>query len=66
MIALIYALFMAPLNLVPSELSGGIQVAHTVEVFTGNFLYGLLVVWLVTPPRQQSVRSSSPKEERFN
>jgi hypothetical protein len=66
MVALVYALVMAPLNLVPSELPLGIRVAHTVEVFTGNFLYGWVVVWLVTPPHQQSVRSSSPGEERFN
>lgn len=77
-IALIYGVVMALPNLVPNEvLTSGLRLAHTVEVFVGNFLFGWVVVWLLASPeseeepdvvkdKHQAVLEMTPKQkERF-
>lgn len=50
-VALIYSVVMALPNLVPNEVpTAGLRLAHTVEVFVGNFLFGWIVVWLLARP----------------
>lgn len=50
-VALIYSVVMALPNLVPNEaLTACLRLAHTVEVFVGNFLFGWVVVWLLARP----------------
>jgi hypothetical protein len=48
-IALTFALFMAPQNLIPNDLAVGIRTAHTAEVLIGNFAFGWLAVTLLDP-----------------
>jgi hypothetical protein len=57
-----YAMIMAPLNLVPNGLVTGIRVAHALEVFVGNFMFGLFVVLLLCPQRENA--SSQMCQER--
>lgn len=53
-ISLIYAVVMALPNLVPNEaLTAGLRLAHTIEVFVGNFLFGWVVVWLLARPERE-------------
>jgi hypothetical protein len=47
LVAMFYALVMAPLNLVPNGLPVGIRIAHALEVFIGNSIYGLVIVLLL-------------------
>lgn len=59
-VALIYSVIMALPNLVPNEaLTAGLRLAHTVEVFVGNFLFGLLVVWLLARPVRETSTEST-------
>ncbi|MBN1486141.1 MAG: hypothetical protein JW981_00785 [Anaerolineae bacterium] len=48
-IALLYAILMAPANLIPNPLAAGIRIAHTTEVFVENFIFGWIVVGLLYP-----------------
>jgi hypothetical protein len=64
-IGLCYALVMAPLNLMPNSLAIGIRLAHTVEVFVGNLLFGLVVVWLLGPSiRAHTSLGSRPRRSK--
>ena len=61
-IALIYGVVMALPNLVPNEvLSAGLRLAHTVEVFVGNFLFGWVVAWLLARPERERASEVAQK-----
>lgn len=50
-VALVYAVVMGLPNLVPNEvLPPALRLAHTVEVFLGNFAFGWVVVWILARP----------------
>lgn len=62
-IALIYGVVMGLPNLVPNEvLTPGLQIAHTVEVFSGNFLFGWAVVGLLARPSREGERMPSESQ----
>lgn len=54
-LGLAFAVWMGVNLLYPSDLAGGIQMAHLAEVALENFLYGLLVAWLFTPRAEKVV-----------
>jgi len=62
-IALIYGVVMGLPNLVPNDvLTPGLQIAHTVEVFSGNFLFGWAVVGLLARPAGETESKDVERE----
>ena len=61
-VALMYAVVMALPTLVPNEvLTTGLRIAHTAEVFVGNFLFGWAVVGIFARPAAKVQREARPE-----
>ncbi|MBO8126369.1 MAG: hypothetical protein H0Z38_03930 [Firmicutes bacterium] len=60
-VALLYSVLMGFLLLIPTEIMPDrIRLAHFVEVTSSNFVFGWLVVWVLTAPRPFSRRPVRP------
>lgn len=46
-LGLLFGILMGLQNLVPNELAFGIRLGHTIEVLVENFVFGLVVAWLL-------------------
>jgi hypothetical protein len=60
-IALAFAFLMAPQNLIPNGLAIGIRIAHMLEIILGNFIFGVVMAFLLDPAGPSENRALNEK-----
>ncbi len=59
LLGLLFAVLMADNLLLPTTIPAAMRVAHFIELFVENMLFGLVLVWLLGWPRRQQVLAPS-------